>query len=226
MKNFIPINRKLFDNYLWQEKRKYSKFEAWLDLLQMVSFSDNNKNLINGLMCKWGRGQFPVSVSFLANRWGWTEKPVRNYIKMLQNDNMITIKKEVKWSILTICKYEDYNKLGQTKVQSEGKQEAIKGQQLKNINNIKKDKEEVFVSWINYRKSINKPINNESTLKTLIDKFNLEPLEKVKAVVNNSIENQWQGLFWDKYESKQPTNKDETIFERMARIEEEARSGY
>lgn len=229
MKNFIPINRKIFDNYLWLEKRKYSKFEAWLDLLQMVSFSNDNKNLINGSMCRWGRGQYPISISFLAKRWGWTDKPVRNYVKVLEKESMILLKKENKWTMLTICKYDNYNKTGQSEGKSEGNQKAIKGQELNNINNINninKDKKEILDIWLNYRKEIKKSINNESTLKTLIDKFNSEPLEKVKVVVNNSIENQWQGLFWDKYNNSSTDTSNETIFERMARIEQEAKNGY
>ncbi len=199
MKNFIPINRKIFDNYLWLEKRKYSKFEAWLDLLQMVSFSNDNKNLINGSMCRWGRGQYPISISFLAKRWGWTDKPVRNYVKVLEKESMILLKKENKWTMLTICKYDNYNKTGPSEGKSEGNQKAIKGQELNNINNINKDKEEVFLLWIEYRKEIKKSISNDKTLNVLIDKFNSEPLNKVKFVVNESISNGWQGLFWDKY---------------------------
>lgn len=202
MKNFIPINRRMFENYIWKEKRKFSKFESWLDLLQLVSFTDDNKSLINGLTCTWGRGQFPISISFLANRWGWTEKPVRNWLKVLEKDSMIFLKKESKWTMLTICKYEDYNKFSRSGVRSEGNQEAIKGQQLnniKNINKLNKEKLPIFLKWFEYRNGIKKSIINDKTIEALIEKFNTEPIEKINTVVNASIENQWQGLFWDKY---------------------------
>lgn len=63
---------------------------------------------------------------------------------------------------------------------------------------------DIFINWLEYREEIKKPITNNSTLKTLVNKFNSEPPEKVEWVVNQSIENGWQGLFWDKYIPKQP----------------------
>jgi uncharacterized phage protein (TIGR02220 family) len=132
MKNFIPINRKLFNHYLWTEKRSYSKFEAWLDLLQMVSFEDNNELMINGSLCKWGRGQFPISISYLCNRWDWSSKKVRTYLKLLKKERMVDVDTGNKWTMLTICKYDSYN----TKGQAKGNPEASKGQQLNKVNNI------------------------------------------------------------------------------------------
>lgn len=144
MKNFIPINRKLFDHYLWTENRKYSKFECWLDLLQLVSFMNDNSQMINGSLCKWKRGQYPISISYLCKRWNWTEKPVRNYLKLLEKDKMIALKRSSKWTTLTICNYESYNKQGQAEVDTEGNQGAIKGQQLKKEN---KEKMLFATSW-------------------------------------------------------------------------------
>lgn len=76
------------------------------------------------------------------------------------------------------------------------------------VNDIKeKSKKEIFEKWLNYREEIKKPIKVKSTLKNLVKKFNEEPYEKVKFVVNLSIDNQYQGLFWDKYQKKQTNDK-------------------
>lgn len=68
-------------------------------------------------------------------------------------------------------------------------------------------KREIFLNWLEYRKEINHPIIVESTLNGLAKRFNKEPLEKIIFVVNNSIDNGWQGLFWDKYngQKQKPT---------------------
>ncbi|MEX0313901.1 MAG: hypothetical protein AB3N18_06970, partial [Allomuricauda sp.] len=66
---------------------------------------------------------------------------------------------------------------------------------------------EIFEKWLKYRKEIKKPIKSKSTIKGLIKKFNEEPYEKVRFVINLSIDNQYQGLFWDKYQQKPTTNK-------------------
>jgi len=67
------------------------------------------------------------------------------------------------------------------------------------VNDIDNEiKQSLFSLWLNYRKDIKKPIKSESTLTTLIKRFNKEELSVIDKVVNNSIENGWTGLFWDK----------------------------
>ena len=47
----------------------------------------------------------------------------------------------------------------------------------------------------------------ESTIKALITKFNNSPIKMIENVVNSSIENNWVGLFWNKYEeAKEDSN--------------------
>ena len=65
-------------------------------------------------------------------------------------------------------------------------------------NNI--DKVNLFHKWRDYRKKIKKPINDAS-LESVIKRFKKEPTEKIMFTVNASIENGWQGLFWDKYKN-------------------------
>lgn len=67
-----------------------------------------------------------------------------------------------------------------------------------------------FFSWLEFRKSKKKPIENLVTLKSLVEKFNSEPLAKVRWVVDQSIQNDWQGLFWDKYVPVQKVSNNPT----------------
>lgn len=73
---------------------------------------------------------------------------------------------------------------------------------------IKEDKKTIFETWLSYRKEQKKEIKNSKTLESLVKRFNLESLNKCEWVVNNSIENGYQGLFWDNYK---PTQKTTTI---------------
>lgn len=70
------------------------------------------------------------------------------------------------------------------------------------VNDIKKEYKEIFSSWLEYRKLIKKPVNNPKTFETLMRKFESHSLKDCEYVVNNSIENNWQGLFWDKIPNK------------------------
>lgn len=108
--NFIPINRQIFKHYLWNEKRSYSRFEAWLYLLKEARF-ENSKILDGGHLVEVKRGQIYVSIRFLSKAFGWTKKKIEVFLTLLESDNMI--KKEsdkgTGQSILTICNYDEYN---------------------------------------------------------------------------------------------------------------------
>ena len=106
---FITLDRKIFNHVLWTESRAKTKFEAWLDLIQLVSYKNDNKQLISGQLVRWDRGQFPISRSFLAVRWSWSENKVRSFINLLKNDQMIILNSTGKNTILTLCNYEYYN---------------------------------------------------------------------------------------------------------------------
>lgn len=108
--NFIPINRDLFDHYLWVENREYSKFEAWLCLLKEARFKES-KVVDNGYIVIVKRGQVYASLRFLAEAFGWTIKRVRTFLTMLESDNMITKEphKETRQNIITITNYNKYN---------------------------------------------------------------------------------------------------------------------
>ena len=69
-----------------------------------------------------------------------------------------------------------------------------------NVNDILLEKEtkELLKIWLDYRKEIKKPIKSEKTLRSLAEKIQSEGYQKSKLIINNSIQNGWQGLFWDK----------------------------
>ena len=56
----------------------------------------------------------------------------------------------------------------------------------------------IFKEWLEYRKGIKKPIVLTVTIEKLIKKFNNHSIQQCELIVNNSIENNYQGLIWDK----------------------------
>jgi len=74
-----------------------------------------------------------------------------------------------------------------------------------NVNDILLEKEtkELFKVWVDYRKEIKKVIKSDKTLITLAKRIQKEGYEKSKQVIYSSIENGYQGLFWDKSPPKQ-----------------------
>ena len=87
--NYIPIGRTLFEHRFWCEERTYSRFEAWLDLIQMARFEDGKKYVGNKvLLIK--RGQVHATYRFLSVRWGWSSKKVNGFFDLLISDEMIS----------------------------------------------------------------------------------------------------------------------------------------
>jgi hypothetical protein len=76
-----------------------------------------------------------------------------------------------------------------------------------NVNVKDKVKEIVFNKWLNYRKEIKKPITNKSTIESLVNKFDSSSLSKCEWVVNQSIQNNYTGLFWDNYKESNNHSK-------------------
>lgn len=107
---YIAISRKLFQHELFTEKREYSRFEAWVDLIQLCAFEDNNSMLFKGRVVKWGRGQAIASVRFLQQRWSWKSvDKVFCFLELLRSQEMIQTDKEQGIGRITLCKYDDYN---------------------------------------------------------------------------------------------------------------------
>lgn len=109
---FLKLSRKFFSNELWKEARKFSECEAWLDLLQSARFEATDKaysEFIGGREISYTRGQYPASISFLVNRWRWSDKKVRLFLDKLKRKEMITTDRNQGMNVITICKYDEYN---------------------------------------------------------------------------------------------------------------------
>ena len=110
MEYYIPISRRLFEHQLWCEERIYSRFEAWLDLIQSARFEDT-KQLIGNRFIEVKRRQMLASLRFLAGRWQWSTKKVNSFLDLLIQDKMIIKEtpKETGQTVITICNYDKYN---------------------------------------------------------------------------------------------------------------------
>lgn len=144
MDYYIPISRRLFEHQLWCEGRKFSRFEAWLDIVQSARFEDT-KQLIGNRFIEVKRGQILVSLRFLAGRWQWSTKKVNSFLDLLIQDKMITKEtpKETGQTVVTICNYDKYNfQLPQEeskKKQQGNTKETVRKQQGNKVNKENKE---------------------------------------------------------------------------------------
>ena len=214
MSGWIKIHRSINNHWLYTEKRAFSKFEAWLDILINVNFAES-KVVIKGKLYIVKRGESVLSMDSWAKRWGWDKSRVRRFMELLQKDTMITIKSDNITTHLIVCNYDSYqdernanktqtkrkritNEYQTTPLQEEQEQEEEqeedkpKGFNFKN-SLIKLGVEPLIVKdWLLVRK--NKKATNTETafniIKKEIEKCNLTPNDCIKLAVEKS----WSGF--------------------------------
>ena len=192
MSGWIKIHRKFLD---WQWFEKSEAVHLFIYLLLKANHKDSQWQ---GIDIK--RGQFISSLGKISTDTGISLQSIRTLLNKLEKTNEIELKSTNKFTIVTICKYECYqDETEETNKQLTNKQQTTNKQLTTNKNDKKEknNKEVILDRWIEYRKQIKKPIK-EATQETILAKMENFTEEQCKFVINNSIENGWQGLFWDK----------------------------
>ena len=106
-KGWIKLHRRIRGHWLYQEKRKFSRFEAWVDLLLEANHKENKFLLGNDLVeCR--RGQIITSIRELGNKWGWSNTKVYSFLDLLKQDGMIDYESDTKKTVVTIANYGTY----------------------------------------------------------------------------------------------------------------------
>ena len=110
-KGYIKLHRKIWDHPFWQEKRKFSRAEAWIDLIMMANGMDKEV-MFDGRPMLIKRGQLLTSQRKLAARWRWSKTKTADFLKISsKHDHSIEIISDRKKSMITILNYECYNPL-------------------------------------------------------------------------------------------------------------------
>lgn len=104
---YIKLHRCIEESFLYPQKREFTEFEAWLDILMNVNFADAKVKIGNDVYTCL-RGQSLLSLDSWGNRWFWHKSKVRRFFEVLKKESMITTESLQKTTRLTVCKYEHY----------------------------------------------------------------------------------------------------------------------
>ena len=125
---YIGLFRKFFNEHeFWKEKRKYSKAEAWIDLMKDARYKDEPETLFD----KRGSyvleyGDVYISLRYLGERWQWSKNKVRHFLEYLEKRQSISFKKrDSHRTIINIVNLKGYIEWVKGKRDSEG---TVKGQ--------------------------------------------------------------------------------------------------
>lgn len=152
---WISLHRKIMEHPFYKEKRKFSKFEAWIDMLLMANHKDN-KFLLGNEFVTVQRGSFITSELKLMDRWGWSKTKVRSFLDLLENDEMIIKISDNKKTTITIVNYNDYQDLETTEKPQENHEETAERPRKdtnNNDNNENNDNKNIYsLSPVPYEK--------------------------------------------------------------------------
>lgn len=112
-KGFFTVSRKLVDNWIYpaNQNRKFTEFEAWLEIIRMAKFVCTKK-LIQGKLIIIPRGYFDTTVTQLSSVFHWDKRTVEKFLQLLETDGMIKRFKLNPKSLksCTLIKVNNYNK--------------------------------------------------------------------------------------------------------------------
>ena len=211
--------------------RKFSEWE-WFNISEMVHLfiyllinANHQDGEWRGVMIK--RGQILTGLNSLNQSTKISIQTLRTCLKRLEKTREINIQVTNKYSIITICKYDDYQmdqqatnkqpnkQLTFNQQATNNKQEEKEEKELKN--NIKFDfkssllklgiDEKIVIDWLIVRKA-----KKASNTETSFNKIKRE-IEKSKISANEciriAVEKNWQGFEADWIKDIKPVNKSE-----------------
>lgn len=117
MSGWILLWRKLRENPLWRDPRRFSKAEAWIDLLMAAEWRDTE--VAQGMkIIPVRRGQVFTSQVKLAARWRWNRETVRAFLHLLKSANQVAIETsketDTGYTLVTLLNYELYQGVAET----------------------------------------------------------------------------------------------------------------
>ncbi|WP_313348209.1 hypothetical protein [Paracoccus sp. (in: a-proteobacteria)] len=106
MAGTVNVSRDLWDDPTFKDS-EMSQREAWVWMIAEASWKARTKRA-GSIEVELRRGQLAVSTRFMAKAWMWSEPRVRRYLDMLENRRMIERATDAGVTVITICKYDEY----------------------------------------------------------------------------------------------------------------------
>jgi len=103
---WIKLHRQIEGNEFYFDN-KFDHTHAWIDLLLLANHKKATV-FIRGIEIHLKPGELCYSQVSLAKRWKWNERTVNNFLKMLESRQMIHSRITYVTTIITICKWKDY----------------------------------------------------------------------------------------------------------------------
>lgn len=175
MEGWIKLHRQIQKHWLYQEKRTFSKYEAWLDIVMMANHQDNRFVLGNEVL-QVERGSFVTSELKLMDHWRWSKTKLRNFLSLLENEGMIAKISDNKKTTIKVLNYSAYQQSEDHKVDNEETAERPREDTNKNVKNDKNEKKIKYAEFVTFY---------ESEYQKLVSEFGEEATRKMISTLDN-----------------------------------------
>lgn len=233
MSGYFLVYRGLHDKPLFRSNQPFSRFEAWLDAIELANFTDSVFRH-NSTMLPIPRGAIGTSHRSLAKRWHWSVDRVIRELKLWSGQGMVELETRQGYLHITISNYDQY--------QSPHDTDATPSRQPRDTDatrtstNQKKEKKviqekneepptpypdwlpvDLFLAFEEMRKGKRKPLTKLAKQLAIDELDNLRQRgHDPKAVLKQSILHSWDGLFPIKANNmKGPTHGSHTGFDKQ-----------
>jgi hypothetical protein len=106
----FAVDRGIWDHPLFASREPLSRREAWLWLISEASWKPRVKR-VGSAAIELMRGQLAHSIRFIAEAWCWPKSNVARFLGSLKSETMIDTKTVHGVSVVTICKYDEYQRV-------------------------------------------------------------------------------------------------------------------
>lgn len=107
MGGWIKLHRSITEHRHYRQKRVFSDYEAWLDLLIMANHATRDVD-VEGTPVTVIRGSTMTSVRRLCDRWRWSNTKVQNYLYDCVAHGEIVLETRKRLTMIYIVNYEKY----------------------------------------------------------------------------------------------------------------------
>lgn len=146
----VKLARKAFDTIhgdpWWLEPREFSKWEAWIDLIQLAQWRDYEHATKYGPVAL-KRGEFLASLRWLGERWKWGPERVRRHLQAAEKACRLARQREEQGgTVYLIVNYDTYQSASttsetanETANETATRQRRDKNKQLKQVKQLKQE---------------------------------------------------------------------------------------
>lgn len=137
----FAVDRGIWEHDLLTDSEPFSRREAWLWLVSEAAWKPHRRRIV-GRPIDLNRGQLVASTRFIASKWRWSEPRVRRFLAALISEGMIGANTDAGVSVITICKYDEYQRVSlPTDAMRESEVDAAATQQRRKVED-KENKED------------------------------------------------------------------------------------